>query len=344
MHSKLLTRGIGLTLSAAMLAFGLGNSVQARTTAHPAQLTNVTLQLKWVPQAQFGGYYVALDKGFYRQEGLNVNIKAGGPDIAPEAVVQAGGADFGIDWLSALLRARDTGLQLQNVAQIYQATGMRLLAFKSSGVASIGQFRNHKIGVWPSGNEYQFQALMDKWHMSPPNKYMTVAQEGFTMDDFLSHQIDVAHAMTYNEVGVVLEHGIKKSALNIFDYNKLGVSILEDGIFAKPSWLQGHKDTAVRFLRASIKGWQYAVAHPDQAGRMSFRHTAGGTTTLAHQVFMAREVAKLINYGPGKTHTIGYMDPPTYHRTWGTLFRHGVIHRAPKNAFTQVYWKAAGGH
>src|SRR5205085_9588524 len=122
--------------------------------ARPAhQNVHITLQLKWVPQAQFAGYYVAADKGFYKQEGLDVTIKAGGPQIAPEQVVQAGGAAFGIDWLSALLRARDEGLQLQNIAQIFQATGMRLIAFKSSGIGSVKAFASHKVGVWPSGNE-----------------------------------------------------------------------------------------------------------------------------------------------------------------------------------------------
>jgi NitT/TauT family transport system substrate-binding protein len=174
---------------------------------------------------------------------------------------------------------------------------------------------------------------------------MNVAQEGFTMDDFLSHKLDVAHAMTYNELGVVYEHGIKPSQLRVFDYNKLGVSILEDGIFAKTSWVATHKDIAVRFLRASIKGWQWAVQNPTAAGQISFSHAQPGTTTLFHQKYMATQVSKLILYGPGKTHTIGFMDPALWHRTWGTLFRQGIIHHPPTaGAYTQAYFTAAGGH
>lgn len=340
-------RAMGLVATAGIVIFGVGfgQSVHASGASRPARLTAVTLQLKWVPQAQFAGYYVAKDKGFYQQQGLDVTIKAGGPQIAPEQVVQAGGADFGIDWLSALLQARDTGLALQNIAQVFQASGMRLITFKSSGITNVRQFKGHTIGVWPSGNQYQFYALMHKLGLTPPQKYMKVAQEGFTMDDFLSHQLDVAHAMTYNEIGVVEEHGVPASKLRIFDYNKLGVSILEDGIFAKQGWAASHKDIVTRFLRASIKGWQWSVQHPDLAGQISFNHAAAGTTTLFHQKFMARQVAKLIEYGPGKTHTIGYMDPTLWHRTWGTLYQQGVLHHPPTaGAYTQSYFAAAGGH
>jgi NitT/TauT family transport system substrate-binding protein len=342
-----LTRGFSFIIAAGMLTFGFtfGQPVHASTATRPARLTSVTLQLKWVPQAQFAGYFVAKDKGFYRAQGLDVTIKAGGPQIAPEEVVQSGGADFGIDWLSALLQARDTGLQLQNIAQIFQASGMRLITLKSSGITTVRQFKGRTVGVWPSGNQYQFYALMHKIGYSPPQKYMNVAQEGFTMDDFLNHKLDVAHAMTYNELGVVLEHGIKLSQLRIFDYNKLGVSILEDGLFVKSSWSASHKDIIVKFLKASIQGWQWAVQHPAAAGQISFSQTQSGTTTLFHQKYMMAQVAKLILYGAGKTHTIGYMDPALWHRTWGTLFRENIIHHPPTaGAYTQVYWKAAGGH
>lgn len=341
MSSNRWFRGISIALALSVLGFGFGSSAQA----HPQRATaNVTLVLKWVPQSQFAGYFVAADKGYYRQEGLNVTIKPGGPDIVPEQVVAGGAAQFGIDWLSALLVAREKGLPIVNIAQVFQATGMRLIAFKSSGITSIQGFRGHTVGVWPSGNEYQFYALMHKEGMSPPQKYMHVVTEGFVMDPFLNHQLDVAHAMTYNELGVVLEHGVPMSRLRIFDYNKLGVSILEDGIFSTPGYLHSHRDVAVRFLRASIRGWRYAVAHPDEAGRISFSHAPSAEkTTLAHQIYMARQVAKLIMYGPGKTHPIGYMDPALFRRTWTTLLTEGVIKHRPNFAYNQQYWRAATG-
>ena len=346
MSSNRWTRSIGALVAVCMLAFGMVNGVQARSSAHPVRaVDNVTLVLKWVPQAQFAGYYVALNKGFYRQQNLNVTIKPGGADVVPEQVVVGGGADFGIDWLSGLLVARSHGLNIQNIAQIYQASGMRMITYKSSGIDSIAKFRGHKVGVWPSGNEYQFYALMNKYHMSPPQNFMTVVTEGFDMTPFLNHQLDVSQAMTYNELWVVLEHGIKLSQLNVFDYNKLGVSILEDGIFSTPGYLKSHPSIAVRFLKASIEGWNWAVQHPVQAAVITYGYTPAGTRaqgTRLHQIHMAHEVVKLISYGPGLTHPIGYMDPSLYHRTWSILLQRGVIKHAPTaGAYTQVYWQQA---
>jgi NitT/TauT family transport system substrate-binding protein len=328
--------------AAAAAVLLLGFSFGPRAEAHQQHaLTNVTLQLKWVPQAQFAGYFVAADKGYYRAQGLNVTIKPGGPDIAPEQVVAGGGAQFGIDWLSALLVARDKGLPLENIAQVFQASGMRLIAFKSAHINSIQQFKGKHVGVWFAGNQYQFMALMAKYHMYPPSKYMTVVSQPFVMTTFLNHQLAVAHAMTYNELGVVLESGVKMSQLKIWDYNKLGVSILEDGIFADPKWAAAHRSIVVKFLKASIQGWNYSVAHPNEAGQISFKHAPSGTTTLAHQKYMAAQVAKLIKYGPGLKHPIGYMDPASYKRTWQTLLQQSQIKKAPGMAYDQSYYLAA---
>jgi NitT/TauT family transport system substrate-binding protein len=338
MRTNRWTRSLGILLAISMLAFGMETSAQA---ARPhAGMVNVTLVLKWVPQAQFAGYFIAKDKGYYAQQGLNVTIKPGGPEVTPETVVAGGGAQFGIDWLSALLHARDTGVPIVNIAQIFQASGMRIIDFKRSGINSIYKFSGHTVGVWFAGNEYQFFALEHKYHLTN----IKVVSQPFVMTPFLTGHMEIAHAMTYNELGVVLEHGVSRSQLNIFDYNKLGVSILEDGIFATSSYLKSHGDVAVKFLRASIRGWQYAVAHPNEAGAISYSHAPAGTTTLFHQKYMARQVARLIEYGPGLSHTIGYMSPVLFRRTWTTLLQQKVIHHAPSGAYTQVYWRRAGGH
>ncbi len=336
-------KALGILAVACVLALSAGGVHQVAARSQRS-MVNVKLVLKWVPQAQFGGYFVALDKGFYRQQGLNVTIIPGGTDVVPEQVVASGGANFGVDWLSALLKARDQGLPLVNIAQIYQASGMRLITFKSSGITSIAGFRHKRIGVWFAGNQYQFEALMAKEHMSPPSRYMTVVSQPFVMTPFLNHQIDVAHAMTYNELGVVLEAGIKMSQLRVFDYNKLGVTVLEDGLMANGSWARAHRAIVVKFLRASIEGWKWAVQHPAQAGQISYNHAPAATRTqgtLHHQMYMARQVAKLIMSGPGMHHPIGYMDPAAYHRSWSILLQEGVIKHAPSNAYDQSYWQAA---
>jgi NitT/TauT family transport system substrate-binding protein len=301
----------------------------------------VRLQLKWLPQAQFAGYYVALDRRFYAEEGLDVAILPGGPSIASEEVVNAGNAEFGVDWLESLLVAREAGKPLVNVAQIFQRSGMRLITFRDSGIESIDEFRGKRVGVWFAGNEFRFMALMDKHGMDPPADFMTVVSQPAEMTSFLERDLDVAHAMTYNEL-ITVEEAVGREALRIFDYNKLGFPLLEDGLFARKDWLRANREVAVRFLRASIRGWKWAQRHPRAAGRISFRHaprdTSGG---LHHQIRMAEEVAELLLPKGRAHHPIGYMDADLYRKTWKTLKQERVIHSEPENAYTREYWRAA---
>ncbi|HZT97621.1 MAG TPA: ABC transporter substrate-binding protein [Chloroflexota bacterium] len=348
-----MTRLIRLAAIVTILALGLAAGTVAAARPAKAKLVTVSLQLKWVAQSQFAGYFVANDLGYYRKVGLKVNILNGGPQITPETVVESGKAQFGIDWMASLLHERDNGRKIVNIAQIWQETGMRMIAFKSSGISSIKKFKGHTIGVWPSGNQYQFFALMHKLHYNcsvntfscASSTGIKVVQEGFTMDPFLNHQLDVSQAMTYNELGVVTEpppsgHGVPKNKLYIFNYNKYGVSMLEDGIFAQPGWLKKHKSIAVKFLKASVEGWTYVVKHPTKAGELTFKHIPAGTATKGHMIYQAKQVAKLISAGL-KGHPVGWMNPTAYNRTWQEAKQDGVITKTPKGAYDQSYWKAA---
>ncbi|MFN3653040.1 MAG: ABC transporter substrate-binding protein [Armatimonadota bacterium] len=336
--NRLARRLLLLLLGALLLSTAvLERPVEAGGGGKPEE---VRLQLKWLHQAQFAGYYAARDRGYYADEGLDVTILPGGPELAAEDVVNAGAAEFGINWMSALLRAREAGKPLVNIAQIFQDSGMRLVAFKSSGIKKVEDLAGRRVGVWFSGNEYQFMALAAKFHLSPPAEHMTVVEQPFEMTPFLQGELDVAHAMTYNELRYVL-HTAKRKELRIFDYNRLGVSILEDGIFAREDWLQTHPETAVKFLRASFRGWKWAVEHPEAAARMSFQYAGpeapGG---LVHQRHMARGVARLVR-GQGKRRPIGYLSPGRYERTWKTLVEQGVLAAEPQGAYTTEYWRRA---
>lgn len=326
-----------------LLIAGLAGAAGAQRPQGLPPLRPATLQLKWVHQAQFMGYYAAQDLGFYRREGLEVTILPGGPNVAPEAVVASGEAQFGVDWLSALLVSRDQGTPLVNIAQIFQESGMRMVARAGSGITDIQDFRGKRVGVWPAGNEYQFYALMGHAGLSPPEDFMTVVPQPFSMDPFFNGELDVAHAMTYNELELVYQR-LGRNGVHVFDYNMLGESMLEDGLFAEESWLQQNPGVAVRFLRASLQGWNWAVLHPRQAGQMSFRRAGPGSPGgLSHQLFMAREVAQLILTRQGLLRGIGFMDPRLYQRTWTTLLRQQVITQPPNGAFTQRFWSQATG-
>src|SRR5207249_1938358 len=222
-------------------AFVLAGAVWAAAGAgaSPAQQakaakTKVTLQLKWVTQAQFAGYYAAKAKGYYDKAGLDVNLKVGGPDIIPEQVVAGGGAEFGLDWLPSLLSARDKGTKLVNIAQVFGRSGMTQLTWKDSGINTIAKMKGKKVANWLGGNEFELFAALVRAGMDPAhNKGVTIVQEPFSMDFFVKHQADTASAMTYNELAQVLETKnpatgklFKLSDLNVIPFEKVGTGML----------------------------------------------------------------------------------------------------------------------
>ena len=297
----------------------------------------LTVQLKWVTQAQFGGYYVAKDKGFYEEEGLDVTIKPGGPDIAPVQVLAGGGADVVVEWMPAALAAREKGLPIVNIAQPFKRSGMMLTCRKETGIASPADFGGRTLGVWFSGNEYPFLSWMNRLGLKTDGgpEGVTVLKQGFNVDPLLQKQADCISTMTYNEYGQVLDAGLKPEDLVTFKYEDQGVATLEDGLYVlEPTLKDEDKVTAlVRFVRATMKGFDYAAAHPDEAAAIVLENDETGAQTEAHQLRMAEEVAKLTE---GST---GVLDAADYQRTVDTLLSGGsdpVITRAPEGAYVTV--------
>src|SRR6266851_8671207 len=253
----------------------------------------VKLQIKWVPQAQFAGYFVALDKGYYAAENLDVSISPGGPDIIPEQQVTNGQADFGVDWVASFLAFRDKGLPIIDIAQVYQSSGLMLISRKGANIAKPEDLKGRSVGVWYGGNEFEFLALMDKLHYDP-DKDLNVIQQGFTMDPFLAGQMEAASAMTYNEYNVVLESGVKAEDLNVIRYNDQGVGMLEDNLFTTEDMVKSKPDVVQRFVRASMKGWQDAISNQSGAVDIVMKYVEPGSTTVDHQTRMMSEVAKLV--------------------------------------------------
>src|SRR5688572_9860906 len=227
----------------------------------------VTLQLKWVTQAQFAGYYAALEQGYYDEENLDVTIKPGGPDITPEQVVASGQAEFGIDWLPALLATRDQGGDLVNIAQVFARSGMLEVTWKDSGITEVADMRGKKVGVWCCGNEFELFAALTKNGIDPKDKSdVTIVNQPFDMNLFLQRQVDAAAAMTYNELAQVLEQKNPDTGqlytldgLNVIKMSDVGTGALEDGIFVTAEWLadEANQEIATRFLKASFQGWVF---------------------------------------------------------------------------------------
>lgn len=298
---------------------------------------DVTLQLKWVTQAQFAGYYVALDKGFYDAQDLNVTIQPGGPDIAPPQVMAGGGADVMVDWLPSALAAREKGLPLVNIAQPFKSSGMMLTCRKDSGVAGPDDFKGKVLGVWFGGNEYPFLSWMSTLGLSTEGgaEGVEVLKQGFNVDPLLQEQAACISTMTYNEYWQIIDAGMTPEELITFKYEDEGVATLEDGLYVMEENLEdpAFVDKMARFVKASMEGWKYAEENPDEAAMIVLDNDETGAQTEEHQKRMAAEVAKLTAGSDGA------LDPADFDRTVEVLMAGGsdpVISETPEGAWSHV--------
>ena len=319
-------------LAAAIAALGVVGASTASTNS--TKLDKVTLQLKWVTQAQFAGYYAAVAQGYYKQFGLDVKLKVGGPSITPEQVVAGGQAQFGIDWLPSLLATRDTGTDLVNIAQVFTRSGMTELTWKDSGITSIKQLAKKKVGVWCCGNQFELYAALTKAGIDPnSSSAVTIVNQPFDMTLFLSKQVDAAAAMTYNELAQVLESKNPKTGklytlkdLNVIKMQDAGTGMLEDGLFSTESYLKSaaNRAIAVKVIAATLQGWIYCRDHQAECVQMTLKE--GPTLPQGHQTWMMNEINKLI--WPNAS-GIGIMNTADYKRTASISQQFGVIKKAP---------------
>jgi NitT/TauT family transport system substrate-binding protein len=319
-------------LLSSALVMALGGFALTAEAADP-----VTLQLKWVTQAQFAGYYVAQDKGFYEEEDLDVTINPGGPDIAPPQVIAGGGADVIIDWMPSALASREKGVPLVNIAQPFKRSGMMLTCLKETGIESPEDFRGKTLGVWFFGNEYPFLSWMSQLGIETEGgeDEVTVLKQGFNVDPLLQKQADCISTMTYNEYWQVIDAGLSEGDLVVFPYEDQGVSTLEDGLYVIEESLEdpAFVDKMVRFVRASMKGWEYARENPDEAALIVLENDATGAQTEEHQKRMMGEINKLTEGSDGR------LDPADYQRTVDTLLAGGsdpVITKEPEGAWSHA--------
>ncbi|RYI21594.1 MAG: ABC transporter substrate-binding protein [Acetobacteraceae bacterium] len=302
-----------------------------------ANAEDVKLQLKWVTQAQFAGYYVAQAKGFYEEEGLNVTILPGGPDIAPVTLLQNGEVDVMVDWMPSALAAREKGVPVVNIAQPFASSGMMLTCLADTGIKEPKDFADKTLGVWFFGNEYPFLAWMSQLGLKTDGSAggVTVLKQGFNVDPLLQKQAACISTMTYNEYWQVIDAGIKPEELVTFKYQDMGVATLEDGLYVLEDKLKdpAFEETMVKFVRASMKGWKYAEANADEAAMIVLDNDQTGAQTEVHQKRMMGEVAKLT------AGSNGALDVAAAEKTVATLLAGGsdpVITKAPEGAWTSV--------
>jgi NitT/TauT family transport system substrate-binding protein len=325
-HSRRLIPGIAaigaitaLALSGCSGSGSTSDDASGGSDGGGSDLTPVTLQLQWVAQAQFAGYYAALDQGYYEDEGLDVTINESGTDTVPIDEIAAGNADYAISWVPKVLGSIEQGTNVTDVAQIFERSATTQISMKDKGITSAADLKGHTVGSWGFGNEWELFAGMQKSDVKLDD--ISLVQQQFDMNAFLAGDIDAAQAMTYNEYAQVLETVNPKTGelftpddLNVIDWNDEGTAMLQDAIWADADRLSSdddYADTTVKFIKASIKGWMYARDNPEKAADIVT--AAGSTLGTSHQLWMTNEVNKLL--WPSTSGGVGMIDEDAWNQT-----------------------------
>src|SRR5215207_3826627 len=281
--------------------------------------TKVKLQLQWVTQAQFAGYFAAVDQGFFRDEGLDVEILEGGVDIVPQTVLAQGQADFAVAWVPKALASREQGAQITDVGQIFQRSGTLQVSFKDKGISGPGDLRGKKVGNWGFGNEFELFAGMTQAGLDPA-KDVTLVQQQFDMLALLKGDIDAAQAMTYNEYAQVLEAKnpatgklYQPSDFTAINWNDVGTAMLQDAVWASTERLESdtaYQDTTVKFLTGAAKGWAFCRDNAEKCRDIVVAE--GSKLGASHQLWQMNEINKLVWPSPDK---VGIIDQAAWTKT-----------------------------
>lgn len=286
--------------------------------------TDISLMPLWVPQAQFAGYYAADEKGIYSAHGLKVAILDGGPSSPPARMIESGRARCGIMFLANGILEKARGLPIVNVAQIVQRSALMLVARASSGIRSPKDLEGKKVGLWGAEFEVQAQALFRKYGV-----HVHKVPQALTVNLFLRGGVDVVSAMWHNEYHVLLNSGLEASELSVLPFDQYGLNFPEDGIYCSAGYVEENPEKICEFVKASLEGWDYAFANPEETLNFIMKKTEKGNwgTNKAHQRWMLARMKDLIY--PPSGNVPGTLREDDYMRVSAQLAASGAIDKAP---------------
>ncbi|MEM8861093.1 MAG: ABC transporter substrate-binding protein [Chloroflexota bacterium] len=321
----------------AMLLAACGGGIEQASTGGGGDsdcesVTPVRLQLQWVAQSQFAGYYAAEAEGFYDEMCLDVTILEGAVEIVPQQVVAAGDAEFGIAWVPKMLASREQGVDLVNIGQVFQRSGTMQVSWADSGINSPEDWAGKRVGTWGFGNEFELYAAMRQAGIEPDNAdEVTIVQQPFDMSLLLNREIDAAQAMNYNEYAQVLEavnpdtgELYQPEDLNVIFYEDVGTAMLQDHLFADAAYLAENEQVAIDFLAATFKGWMFCRDEFDAC----VQHVLDSGPTLGegHMRWQLNEINALVWPSPGG---IGMMDQAAWDQTVDISVEFAVLAEPP---------------
>lgn len=337
---KLVSILLGVVLTAGLMSGCGAQEKAAENKEESGGLDKITVQSLWLPQGQFAGLYVADEKGFYEEEGIDVEILPGGTDVSSEDQVENDVAQIGVAFYSSVLTYQEGGYDFINVFQTFKKSPQYLVTKAESGIKTGADLKGKKVGSWFGGRQYELYALAQLNGLDP-EKDIEWKQQDYTMDQFNSGELDAASAMSYNEYLLLLDEGYSEDDLNVIDMNKEGAALLEDCLFVKRSWAEENRDLLIRFLRATIKGWKYTSEHPDEAGQIVY--DAGQSSSLEHQIAMTKKVTELVIPEGSDASKIGYLDEKSIQQTIDLGLNAGLIKNKIdiKDSIDASYWEEA---
>ncbi len=305
------------------------------TAAEAESLKKATFMPMWSTQSQFAGYYVALDKGIYKKYGLDLTIIPGGPDRPPADLLRNKKVDFTLLWLSTAIQRRDKGLKLVNIGQIVQKSAIMLVAKKSSGIKTYSDLNNKKISLWGGDLSIQPHMFFRKYNLK-----VKVIPQSSTVNLFLRGGTDVASAMWYNEYHTILNSGLDPEDITTFFFHEHGLNFPEDGIYTLEDTFRKDKEMSCAFVKASIEGWVYAFAHPDEAIDIVLKHMVRENipANRMHQKWMLQRMKDLITE-QGSTEKAGVLKKQDYGFVADELRKEGMIKNIP--GFESFYRQCA---
>jgi NitT/TauT family transport system substrate-binding protein len=295
-------------------------AVAAGTALKPASLMPL-----WSPQAQFAGYYVALDKGIYARHGIDLTILKAGPGHLPVQSLQNGTADFAILWLTTAIQHRSHGTKLVNLAQLIQRSSMMMISKKTSGIKTVADMNGKKVGLWGGDLSIPPRALFAEAGI----RIREVPQAG-TVNLFLRDGIDVTSAMWYNEYHTILNSGVDREELNILSLHEQGMKFPEDGIYAMEKTIMKDPALANAFAAASLEGWCYAFDHPDEALDIVIKYMRAAQipANRSHQKWMLDRMKDLIMPASAQE-SPGILKEKDYEAVGRSLRKSGLILNYP---------------
>ncbi len=347
-----------ISLVAGLLAFSLlaaacgddggsGNAADnsGGDAAACATVDDVSLQLQWVTQSQFAGYYAAKDKGFYDDFCLNTTIVEGGVDIVPQQQLASGAVDYAVSWVPKALVSRESDVNIVDVAQVFQRSGTLQVSFADNGINGPADLAGKKVGSWGYGNEFEMLAGQRRNGVEPGSDN-EIVQQSFDMLALISGEIDAAQAMTYNEYAQVLEtvntatgELYQPSDLSVINWNDVGTAMLQDAIWADGARLgdAAYDDQTTRFVAASLQGWAYCRDNVNECADIVLANSP--VLGKSHMTWQMNEINRLIWPSPGGA---GVIDQALWDQTIDVATSEGVLAAAPDaTAFTNQYANAA---